>query len=63
MIMLKKPLTGSLAKQCAFFQDIEDELRRLKQEMKQITLKYNIACQEAVTARDKVYQVTTYATW
>ncbi|PIN22301.1 Serine/threonine protein kinase [Handroanthus impetiginosus] len=34
--------------------EIEEELRRLKQELKQITLKYNIACQEAVTAKDKV---------
>ncbi|KAI3455593.1 hypothetical protein Pfo_012256 [Paulownia fortunei] len=35
-------------------QEIEDELRRLKQELKQITVKYNVACQETVTARDKV---------
>ncbi|KAL7140343.1 hypothetical protein ABFS83_09G114600 [Erythranthe nasuta] len=34
--------------------DIEEELRRLKQELKQITAMYNVACQEAVTARDKV---------
>ncbi|KAK6125056.1 hypothetical protein DH2020_041234 [Rehmannia glutinosa] len=34
--------------------EIEDELRRLKQELQQITMKYNVACQEAVTARDKV---------
>ncbi|GFQ04743.1 U-box domain-containing protein 34 [Phtheirospermum japonicum] len=34
--------------------EIEDELRRLKQELQQITMKYNLANQEAVTARDKV---------
>ncbi|KAK4427363.1 U-box domain-containing protein 52 [Sesamum alatum] len=32
----------------------EDELRRLKQELKEITMKYDMACQEAVTAKDKV---------
>ncbi|KAL6559986.1 hypothetical protein OROGR_005103 [Orobanche gracilis] len=34
--------------------DIEDELRRLKQELQQITMKYNVASQEAATARDQV---------
>ncbi|KAL8466247.1 hypothetical protein ACS0TY_035381 [Phlomoides rotata] len=33
--------------------EIEDELRRLKQEMNKITLTYNIACQGTETARDK----------
>lgn len=34
--------------------DIEDELRRLKLELKQITELYNVACREAVTAREEV---------
>ncbi|GER53543.1 protein kinase family protein [Striga asiatica] len=34
--------------------EIEDELRRLKQELQQITMKYNLANLEAATARDKV---------
>ncbi|XP_020548150.1 uncharacterized protein LOC105157847 [Sesamum indicum] len=36
----------------------EDELRRLKQELKEMTMKYDMACQEAVTAKDKVYPFT-----
>ncbi|GER28389.1 protein kinase family protein [Striga asiatica] len=34
--------------------EIDDELRRLKQDLHQITMKYNLANQEAATARDKV---------
>ncbi|KAL3632942.1 hypothetical protein CASFOL_025926 [Castilleja foliolosa] len=34
--------------------EIEDELRRLKQELQQITMKYNLANHEAVTAKDRV---------
>ncbi|CAA0821152.1 Protein kinase protein with adenine nucleotide alpha hydrolases-like domain [Striga hermonthica] len=34
--------------------EIDDELRRLKQDLYQITMKYNFANQEAATARDKV---------
>ncbi|KAH6793238.1 protein kinase family protein [Perilla frutescens var. hirtella] len=47
MAILKELSTGSLTCQTmSIFQDTEDELRRLKQEMKRITLMYNIVCQE-----------------
>lgn len=38
----------------AILQDIEEDLRRLKQEITQIRTMYNMACQEALTAREKV---------
>ncbi|KAL2534044.1 Protein kinase protein with adenine nucleotide alpha hydrolase-like domain [Abeliophyllum distichum] len=37
--------------------ELEDELRRLRLELKQITLMYNAACKEAVTAREKVREI------
>lgn len=40
-----------------YFQDTEDELKRLKHEMKRITMMYNIVCQESDTATDKVCQL------
>lgn len=42
------------------FQELEDELTRMKLELKQITEKYNAACQEAVTAREKVNKDTVF---
>ncbi|KAL0354521.1 UNVERIFIED_CONTAM: U-box domain-containing protein 52 [Sesamum radiatum] len=38
----------------------EDELRRLKQELKEMTMKYDMACQEAVTAKDKVRGISQW---
>ncbi|KAL0415075.1 UNVERIFIED_CONTAM: U-box domain-containing protein 52 [Sesamum latifolium] len=38
----------------------EDELRRLKQELKEMTMKYDMACQEAVTANDKVRGISQW---
>ncbi|KAK4479551.1 hypothetical protein RD792_015068, partial [Penstemon davidsonii] len=40
--------------------EIEEELKRLKVELKQITEKYNIACQEAVTAKEKVRDIVQW---
>ncbi|KAL2516372.1 Protein kinase protein with adenine nucleotide alpha hydrolase-like domain [Forsythia ovata] len=37
--------------------ELEDELRRLKLDLKQIKEKYNGACKEAVTAREKVREI------
>ncbi|KAL0319408.1 UNVERIFIED_CONTAM: U-box domain-containing protein 52 [Sesamum angustifolium] len=38
----------------------EDELRRLKQELKEMTMKYDMVCQEAVTAKDKVRGISQW---
>ncbi|KAL2455100.1 Protein kinase protein with adenine nucleotide alpha hydrolase-like domain [Forsythia ovata] len=40
--------------------ELEDELRRLRLELKQITLMYNAACKEAVTAREKVREIVQW---
>ncbi|CAA3023268.1 U-box domain-containing 52-like [Olea europaea subsp. europaea] len=37
--------------------ELENELKRLRFELKQITLLYNAACKEAVTAREKVREI------
>lgn len=41
-------------------QEIEDELRRLKLELKQFTEMYNVACREAVTAREEVQGIVQW---
>ncbi|KAG8388409.1 hypothetical protein BUALT_Bualt02G0122900 [Buddleja alternifolia] len=40
--------------------EIEEELRRMKLELKQISEMYNIACREAVTAREKVRDIVQW---
>lgn len=40
-------------------QELEDELKKMKLELKQITEKYNAACHESVIAREKVNKGTT----
>ncbi|KAL7114029.1 hypothetical protein ACP275_04G095800 [Erythranthe tilingii] len=40
--------------------ELEEELKRMKLELKQITEKYNAACQEAVTAREKVRDIVQW---
>lgn len=54
---------NSKPKQRSPFQDIEDELRRLKQEMKRLTMMYNMVCQESETARDNVHKLELFYKW
>lgn len=42
------------------FQELEEELRRMKRELKQTTERYNAACQEAETAREKVRDIVQW---
>lgn len=44
-------------------QDIEDELRKLKQEMKRLTMLYNMVCQESETAKENVHKLECHYKW
>ncbi|PIN14646.1 Serine/threonine protein kinase [Handroanthus impetiginosus] len=42
--------------------ELEEDLRRMKLELKQIIAKYNAACQEALSAREKVRDIVQWKT-
>lgn len=44
------------------YQELEEELKRMKVELKQMTEKYNAACQEAETAKEKVRDIVQWKT-
>lgn len=51
IIRIKETVHGStLNNEPLYLQDVEDELKRLKHDMKRITMTYNAVCQESETA-------------